>query len=183
MLNKNEEISKTISLIVPAHRVFFLFLTFISACALIFALAMQYLAHLEPCHLCIMQRWPYALIIAFGFTGTWLSMIRQETLARLLAVLCCSALLGEAGLGFYHTGVEQHWWRSVFEGCTINFDSSQDLLQQIQQRPAARCDEISWSFIGLSMAAWNTILSSALFILSTAYVVFWNDRAQLRQDR
>jgi disulfide bond formation protein DsbB len=59
----------------------------------------------------------------------------------------------------------------MFEGCTIEFDSSKDLMQQIMERPAARCDEIAWSFMGLSMAAWNTALAAILSGICAAGVI------------
>ena len=36
-------------------------------------------------------------------------------------------------------------------------DGRSELLEQILAAPVVRCDEIAWSFLGLSMAAWNAI--------------------------
>ena len=37
-----------------------------------------------------------------------------------------------------------------------------DLTKALAKRPPPRCDQIPWSLFGLSMAAWNAILSMAL---------------------
>ncbi|GIR95511.1 MAG: hypothetical protein CM15mP98_04810 [Paracoccaceae bacterium] len=70
---------------------------------------------------------------------------------------------------FYHVGVEQ----SIFQGpqsCSssnlaqIGEKSAEALLNNILNTSVVRCNEISWSFIGLSMATWNLIFSIGLFI-------------------
>jgi disulfide bond formation protein DsbB len=33
------------------------------------------------------------------------------------------------------------------------------MLQRIQHAPLVRCDQIQWSFLGISMAGWNAIIS------------------------
>ncbi len=142
--------------------VLFPVVTFISSTALLFALTMQYGFHLQPCHLCMFQRWPYLFTAIAGLVGFLTTLGGHNRMATGILMLCTAAFIIETGLGFYHAGVEQHWWRSIFEGCTITFDNSKDLMQQIMERPAARCDEIAWSFLGLSMAAWNTVLAAIL---------------------
>ena len=37
--------------------------------------------------------------------------------------------------------------------------SSKELMKKILEAPIIRCDEVPWSFLGLSMAGWNGILS------------------------
>ena len=80
---------------------------------------------------------------------------------RTLALIVGMIVLIGALIGFYHAGVEQGW----FEGpstCTsgdISTLTTDELLAQIQNAPLVRCDEIPWSLLGLSMAAWNGVLS------------------------
>jgi len=69
-----------------------------------------------------------------------------------------------AGIAFYHAGVEQHWWEGPTT-CTsqgIAGLSGEDLMAQIMDAPIVRCDEIPWSMFGLSMAAWNGVVSLGL---------------------
>jgi disulfide bond formation protein DsbB len=63
-------------------------------------------------------------------------------------------------IGVYHAGVEAR----VFEGfttCTAiaTGGSTADMLEQITHAPLVRCDQVQWTFLGISMAGWNAILS------------------------
>lgn len=121
------------------------------------AFAFQHFGGMAPCKMCLWQRWPHAAAIAIGIIG--LATGRRE-----LAILGMLAALTTAGIGVYHAGVEQMWWEGPTT-CTsgsITGLSTEDLLAQIMQAPVVRCDEISWSLFGISMAAWNAILSFIL---------------------
>lgn len=128
-----------------------------SAGMLLGALAFQYLGGLPPCKMCIWQRWPHGIAILLGLLIYVLPM-------RVIALAGAAVVLVGAGIAFYHAGVEQSW----FEGpntCTSNGIgnmSNEDLLAQILATPVVRCDDIAWSLIGLSMAAWNSIISVGL---------------------
>jgi disulfide bond formation protein DsbB len=124
------------------------------------AYAFQHLGGLHPCKMCLWQRWPHAIAIAIGIIGL-------ATRKRELAWAGMLAALATSGIGFYHAGVEQFWWEGPTT-CTsqsITGLSTEDLLNQILNAPVVRCDEIAWSLLGLSMAAWNAILSFALAVI------------------
>lgn len=131
-----------------------------SAALLLGAVAFQYLGGLAPCELCLWQRWPHlaALVIALP------AMVSP---GRFLPALGAIAALTTAGLGVYHTGVEQKWWLGpgTCSGGVSAEISAQDLLQQILDAPLVRCDEVAWSMAGLSMASWNALLSFGLAAL------------------
>lgn len=118
------------------------------------AFAFQHFGGLPPCKMCLWQRWPHAAAIAIGILV--LLSGRRE-----LIVLGMFAALTTAGIGLYHAGVEQMWWQGPTT-CTsgpIDGLSPEELLNQILAAPVVRCDEIAWSLLGLSMAAWNAVLS------------------------
>jgi disulfide bond formation protein DsbB len=139
-----------------------------SAGALGFAFFMQYERGLDPCHLCILQRWPYGASALLGLGGLLAALRGRARVAGTIVLLCALVFLAEAGLAFYHVGVEKHWWESMFESCMVTFPKGGDLLAQIEARPPARCDEVAWSLFGLSMAGWNAVLALALSIGSAA---------------
>lgn len=141
------------SVLVPAG------LLLLAVTALGGALTSQYAFGMNPCPLCIYQRWPYAIIIALSVLALLTSLKKKEKVTSALVFLCGLALLAGGVIAAYHTGVEQHWWKSFLEGCTINFDAGKDLLKQIESTRAARCDEIPWSMFGISMAGYNAIIS------------------------
>lgn len=147
-------------------------ITVFAAAALLAALASEAFLGLEPCILCIYQRWPYAAVIGFGVIG--LALKKQAAVPRIMAGLSGLAFLINSGIATYHTGVEQKWWRSAVEGCAVpNFGdtSGQSLLDNILSAPTARCDEIPWQdpIIGLSMANYNVV-----FCLVLALVCFYS---------
>jgi len=131
-----------------------LFAGFSSIAMLMGAFAFQVFGGMPPCHLCILQRWPHGIafvigLAAFAFPNRWLYALGGLTV-----------LVG-AGVAFYHTGVELHWWLGPTT-CTSQSTtglSPDELFTQIMQAPLVRCDEIPWSMFGLSMAAWNGIIS------------------------
>jgi disulfide bond formation protein DsbB len=125
-----------------------------AASVLGYALYTQFFEGLHPCELCIFQRIPYAVIIVLA-----LGALAYYSAAWPMLVLVALAFAVNTGLGYYHVGVEQHWWSRA--GCGGNLDMSgsiDDLMKQIQNAPVAKCDQVQWTFIGLSMAAWNAIL-------------------------
>ena len=131
--------------------------TFGSAALLLGALYFQYFQGLAPCKMCIWQRWPHGMAIALGLAA--LVFRRRE-----IMILAGLVVIIGAGIGLFHAGVEQNWWEGP-NTCTsgsIAGLSTEELLDQILAAPVVRCDEIVWSFIGLTMAAWNSVISSAL---------------------
>lgn len=110
-----------------------------------------------PCKLCLWQRWPHAAAVAVGVAAFALPH-------RIWPYLGVLAALATAAVGVYHAGVELGWWLGP-DTCTsgpVGGLSTDDLLEQIMEAPLIRCDEIAWSLLGLSMAAWNAILSLGL---------------------
>lgn len=131
-----------------------------SLALLLGAFAFQYLGGLQPCHLCLLQRWPHAVAIALG-----LAILAWPK--RGLALLAGLAVLAGAGIAGYHVGVEQHWWAGP-SSCTAPSPGASDagaLLDQILATPTVLCDSIAWSWLGISMAGWNGIVSLALAAL------------------
>jgi disulfide bond formation protein DsbB len=126
-----------------------------SAGLLVAALALEHLADLRPCQLCLWQRYPYLALIALGLLG-WR---RGAVWVLGLAVL---VLLGEAGLAFYHVGVEQGWW-ALPAGCAAGGDAQtvEELRTLLAEAPPA-CDQVAFTLLGLSLTAWNLIAALAM---------------------
>jgi disulfide bond formation protein DsbB len=139
----------------------------VSLASLLFALASEAFWGLEPCILCIYQRVPFALAIAFAVVG--LIGRNNRTLSTSMIALTGIGFLVNSGIAFYHTGIEQKWWRSAVEGCAVpNFSAEpQSILENILSAPTGRCDEIPWQdpILNLSMANYNIALGFGLFVL------------------
>lgn len=132
-----------------------------SAALLLGALAFQHLGGLYPCPLCLWQRWPHLAAVLIGLAALALP-------GRALPVLGALAALATAGIGGFHSGVELGWWQGLDScaGAGIGGLSGAALLDPAANvPPPVRCDAVAWSFLGLSMAAWNMILSLGLAAL------------------
>lgn len=118
------------------------------------ALFFQYGMGLAPCPLCIWQRSAYAPPILLG-----LAALVLPHLARPLVLLAGLAFLVGAGIAGFHVGVELGWWEGFAEcsGATGGATSLEELKKQLMSAPLIRCDEVAWSFLGISMAGWNMI--------------------------
>ena len=128
-----------------------------SAALLIGAYAFQALGY-APCKMCLWQRWPHFAAIGIG-------ALAALTGVRVLALVGAAAALTTAGIGLFHTGVERGWWEGP-TSCTgsgpgLGGLSGSDLLN-LDVPKLVMCDQVSWSFAGLSMASWNAVLSLAL---------------------
>ncbi len=113
-----------------------------------------------PCRMCFWQRWPHALAIVIGI----IAVVMPH---RILAVFGALAAATTAGIGFFHSGVEQGWWEgptSCTGGGGLSGLDGADLLSVDGPR-VIMCDVISWQMFGLSMAAWNGILSAFLVVI------------------
>ncbi len=125
------------------------------------ALATAYIAEYGfghfPCTMCLWQRGPLwavlAVVIAMLLAGRRQARLWLGILALLFAI--------EGGIAAFHIGVEQHWWEgtsscSVAEGAGASgADAAASLREQLLGTPVARCDQVTWTFLGLSMASWN----------------------------
>lgn len=131
-----------------------------SATVLAYALYTQYFQGLHPCHLCIMQRWPYAIIAALALVP-----LARYDLAKYVLVAVTLAFLANTGIAFYHIGVEFTWWASSVCGGIDVSGTVEDLLRQIQTAPVVKCDEVQWRFLGLSMAFWNMLICAGASIV------------------
>jgi len=136
-----------------------------AAGALVFAFLFQYGFGYQPCILCLWQRAPFAV----GIILAGLALVpRLRPYAAYLFGLCALVFFISVGLAIFHTGVERHWWLGT-EGCAItplSGKSVEDLRTQLLHTVTARCDEIAWTFLGLSMANYNVMYSLLLALFS-----------------
>jgi disulfide bond formation protein DsbB len=122
------------------------------------ALGSQYLGGLHPCEMCYWQRWPHGAAIvlaALAFTAP-----ASTSRSRTLTLLAALAIAISGAIGVYHAGVELKYFEG-FTTCTstARAASTEELLKALMKVPLIRCDQVQWSFLGISMAGWNAILS------------------------
>jgi len=146
-----------------------------AALALGLALASEYWGGLVPCALCLLERWPYRVVIVLALVAALL----PRGISRALLALAVVALLADAALAVVHVGVEQGLWPSPLPECAaphFSGGSIADRLAQMPARPAKPCDSPTFLVPGLplSMAAMNLIYALVFAALLAIYL--WRDR-------
>lgn len=145
-----------------------------SAVVLGAAYVFQYGFDLPPCELCYLQRYPYMAVIGLMVVG-WVALRLGRGLTWLLA-LAGLALIVNAGIAVNHVGVEQKWWEGPATCSAVATPAdSEQLLDQILNAPLVRCDEVSWSFLGVSMAGYNLLIA---LILTVFAFYAWRQRSR-----
>lgn len=134
-------------------------LAIVSALMLIMAMIFQYGYGLHPCIMCYWQRIPHGIVVVLGIMSFWPAL--PAKLSRYVLACAGISLLIGVLIAAWHSGVELKLLPGP-SSCsgTIALDgSSAEVLEQLLKAPAIRCDEVSWSLLGLSMASWNGIMS------------------------
>lgn len=155
---------------------FFLFI--ISLGVLLASFYFQWVKELQPCPLCIMQRFCVALALVLFMMGVVLGRSRG---ASILTLLQCIVAL--AGLYF---ASRQVWLQSLppdkLPACLPGLDVLlryfpwHDVLKALIWG-AADCAEVNWQWLGLSMPGWCVIYFASLLVAAPISRVFLNQNA------
>ena len=125
---------------------------------------------MKPCPLCLQQRIPYYVGLPLGAAALLAARRGSVGTASLLLALSALVFLVGAGIGTYHAGIEWKLWAGP-AGCTGNAAADmgmQDFLKQLSTVTVIRCDEVAFRLLGLSLAAWNVIVSGAVAVVAGA---------------
>ncbi len=129
----------------------------VSLTSLAIAYAAQYAIGLEPCHLCLIQRVPFALVIALSLLGLWKPRYQAGLISLIAVVFLTNSLIAT-----YHVAVEKHLVAGP-STCTTGEaapnQSVDDFLKRIQNAPVVACDQPQWEFHGITMAGLNMVWS------------------------
>lgn len=121
-----------------------------------------------PCELCLTERLPYYAAIPIAALAVFFSAKGTRTL-RIAAFAALGVIFaGSAIFGAYHAGIEWRFWPGPTE-CSGQLDhaaSVADFLKQLQNVKVTRCDAAALHIFGLSLAAWNAIISVGLMWLA-----------------
>lgn len=134
--------------------------------ALLVAMGAEHFLHLVPCELCLWERRPWKVLIAFGVLVLVLSP-RYARWPALFGVLC---VLLSVGLSVMHMGVEHGLWASPAPECHVqavygqSFDS---WMQHAPSRPAKPCDLPDYPFgLPLSLTTLSGLYALGVFAAS-----------------
>lgn len=141
----------------------------IAALTLAGAWFFQLVLGLQPCPLCLEQRYAYYLAVPLAIVVA-IAAARDAPRSLIYAGLAALVLaaLANAVLGGYHSGVEWRWWPGPTDcsGPVGNLGNAGDLLSRLDTVKVVRCDEVQWRFLGLSMAGYNVLISLLMAALA-----------------
>jgi len=143
------------------------------------ALVFQYLVGIDPCILCIYQRYVYGVTIGLSALALGLGLAGRAAALPWLLGLAAAAFAVGGAIAVFNVGVEQHWWPGT-AACGASgtvATTVEELRAQILQAPVVRCDEVAWSLFGVSLAGYNVLASAALTAFS-----LWAALGLARQD-
>jgi disulfide bond formation protein DsbB len=115
------------------------------------ALGTQYIGGLYPCEMCHWQRWPHYAAIALAVLAFAIPALRRP-----LVAIAALAILISGAIGFFHAGVEYHWWQGI-TACSQTATGS--TMADILKAPIVRCDQAQWTLGGISLAGFNALFS------------------------
>jgi len=130
-----------------------------SILSLSIAYFIQYVLGHKPCNLCIIERIPYiAAIILISLI--FILNRYQKIISSLILVF----FIFGAVVSFYHFGIEQGFFS---ESLVCDLGNSQpvnkeELLNQLKKAEIVSCKDVTFRFLGLSLATINTIISIIL---------------------
>ena len=145
-----------------SHRPAALFAVAAGAAALGVALGSERWADLVPCALCLLERWPYRIVIGLGV----LALVLPRRAGRAVLALAVLAFLAGAVLGGVHVGVEWGLWPSPLPECAAPHFVPGTIAQRLAAmpaRPSKPCDSPTYliPWVPVSMAAMNLLYALA----------------------
>ena len=138
--------------------------------SLILAYSIEFILGHKPCNLCLIERIPY---IASVILILLIFIINK--FERLISGILMLFFIFGAIISFYHVGIEYGFFS---ESLVCNLDmtntnlSKQDLLKQLENRVVISCKDVTFRFLGLSLATINTVIS--ILLSGIMFLVFKN---------
>ena len=140
----------------------------ISFVSILSALVAEYFFNLQPCELCLKQRHPYYLIL---ICLVFIFLLKNLNKIWLYIIIQLASVYG-LYYSIWHVGVENEILKGP-AGCSamlISSESAADLKAQILSKQVISCDEVIWSFFGISAASINTLVLLVIFIFNAIYL-------------
>ena len=130
-----------------------------SILSLSIAYFIQYVLGHKPCNLCIIERIPYiAAIILISLVFIFNKY--QKIISSLILIF----FIFGAVVSFYHFGIEQGFFSESLV-CDLGDSrplNKEDLLSQLKKTEIVSCKDVTFRFLGLSLATINTVISLIL---------------------
>ena len=130
-----------------------------SILSLSIAYFIQYVLGHKPCNLCIIERIPYiAAIILISLV--FILNKYQKIISSLILIFFIFGVV----VSFYHFGIEQGFFSESLV-CDLGNSrplNKEELLNQLKKTEIVSCKDVTFRFLGLSLATINTVISLIL---------------------
>jgi len=130
-----------------------------SILSLSIAYFIQYVLGHKPCNLCIIERIPY--IAAIILISLIFILNRYQ---KIISSLILIFFIFGAVVSFYHFGIEQGFFSESLI-CDLGNSrplNKEELLNQLKKTEIVSCKDVTFRFLGLSLATINTVISLIL---------------------
>ena len=142
-----------------------LFFLLFSGLILLIVYYLEFFIEVEPCKLCIYQRFPYFIVILLASSSLLIKNLKIKKLTFIFYILIFFISLI---MSLYHFGIEKNLWNAL-TGCEANiksFGNSNNLKEYLLNKNYVSCKDVSFKFLEISLAGYNIIVSFVLFTLS-----------------
>ena len=144
------------------NEIYLVFLFILSFLVLIVAYFIQYVFGYQPCHLCIVERIPYALAIIILILNHYFKKDQIFYSILLLLVFAFSFLIS-----VYHLGIEQGFIEesTVCASSNIDLIEKDDILKSFTEIRIS-CKDVAFRILNLSLTTYNIFISLIMFLMS-----------------
>src|SRR5262249_46819125 len=139
------------------------------------ALLSQYWGGLQPCELCLLQRWPWDAAIVIALVA---ALAGGRSGVPRLALIFAAGVAASSAFAFYHVAVEQQWFAGP-SACAAGGGGAmtlEDMRRQILGTTPVMCDRVQWSLFGVSLAGWNLLASLIMTAIGAAVFALFRPR-------
>ncbi|WP_051310580.1 disulfide bond formation protein B [Bradyrhizobium sp. Cp5.3] len=128
---------------------------------------------LQPCKLCLEQRYAYYAAIPLGLL---LSRTGERPTASFWLGASLSLLFAaNALLAGYHAGIEWGFWSgpTSCSGTIAGFGNAKDIYERLGSEPVVLCNRVQEPFpiFGLSLAGYDAIISALLCAMAAKQIL------------
>ena len=149
----------------PGSRMIYLAIFLVCAGLIGFALYLQHSLGLEPCPMCILQRYAFIVVgvIALAAAIHDPALPGRRVYSGLLVVMAATG----GGVAIRHVYLE-HYPPRIFD-CGADFGFMLESFPLTQALPmifrgTGDCTKVAWRFLGLSIAEWSLICFALLIV-------------------
>ena len=138
---------------------------FASILVLLIVYYLEFFQGVTPCKLCIYQRLPYFIIILLAASFL---LIKNQNLKKITFIFYIFIFASSLTMSVHHFGVENSFWNALTncESYSKTLSNSNDLKEYLLNKDYVSCSDVSFKFLGISLAGYNVIISFILLVIS-----------------